>query len=109
MSQSDEKPLPEHTETRIIRERTAPGPHREQVSPIYMASSFTFPDAETARAVFMGEQPGYTYTRWENPNTDELVMRMCALEGAEAGIPMASGMAAIFSVLAGLLNSGDHR
>ena len=97
-----------HIETQIIRRRTAAGPHREQVTPIYLASGFTFPDAETARAVYSGEKPGYVYSRWDNPNKDELVARMCALEGAEAGIPMASGMAAIFSVLAGLLNSGDH-
>lgn len=95
-------------ETAVIRARAAAGPHREQVSPIYMASGFTFDSAEQARAVYAGEEPGYVYTRWDNPNTDELVMRMCALEGAEAGIPVASGMAAIFTVLAGLLNSGDH-
>lgn len=99
---------PSHIETRLIRERTATGPHREQVTPIYMASGFTFPDAETARSVYGGEKPGYVYTRWDNPNNDELVARMRALEGAEAGIPVASGMAAIFTVLAGLLNSGDH-
>lgn len=98
----------EHVETQVIRRRTAAGPHREQVTPIYMASGFTFPDAETARAVYMGEQPGYVYTRWDNPNNDELVARLCALEGAESGLPMASGMAAIFTVLAGLLNTGDH-
>ena len=104
-----EEPLAEpHIETMVIRERTAAGPHREQVTPLYMASGFTFPDAETARAVYAGEQPGYVYSRWDNPNNDELVARMCALEGADAGLPMASGMAAIFSVLAGLLNSGDH-
>lgn len=106
--QSDENKEQPHLETRIIRQRTAAGPHREQVTPIYMASAFTFPDAESARAVYAGEQPGYVYTRWDNPNNDELVARMCALEGAEAGLPMASGMAAIFTVLAGLLNSGDH-
>jgi O-succinylhomoserine sulfhydrylase len=78
------------------------------VTPIYMASGFTFDSAEQARAVYAGEEPGYVYTRWENPNSDELVARMCALEGAEAGLPVASGMAAIFTVLAGLLNSGDH-
>ena len=97
-----------HSDTRVIHERAAAGPHREQVTPLYMASGFTFPDAETARAVYMGEQPGYVYTRWENPNNDELISRLCALEGAEAGIAVASGMAAIFTVLAGLLNSGDH-
>ena len=97
-----------HIETRIIHERTAAGPHREQVTPLYMASGFTFPDAETARAVYSGEQSGYVYSRWENPNNDELIARLCVLESAEAGITTASGMAAVFSVLAGLLNSGDH-
>jgi O-succinylhomoserine sulfhydrylase len=97
-----------HIDTRVIRGRAAAGLHREQVTPIYMSSGFTFDSAEQARAVYAGEQPGYVYTRWENPNTDELVERLCVMEGAEAGIPVASGMAAIFTVLAGLLNSGDH-
>ncbi|CUS04848.2 O-succinylhomoserine sulfhydrylase [Candidatus Promineifilum breve] len=97
-----------HIETQLIRRRTAAGPHREQVTPLYMASGFTFPDAATARAVYAGEQPGYVYSRWEHPNGDELIDRLCALEGADAGIAMASGMAALFTALAGLLNSGDH-
>jgi O-succinylhomoserine sulfhydrylase len=33
---------------------------------------------------------------------------MCLLEGAEAGLALASGMSAVFSAVAGLLNSGDH-
>lgn len=98
----------DHSETRIIRTRIPASDNREAVTPIYMASGFTFDDAEQARAVYSGEQPGYVYSRWENPNTDELVARLCVLEEAEAGIAVASGMAAIFTVLAGLLNSGDH-
>lgn len=98
----------QHVETQLIRRRMAAGPHREQVTPLYLASGFTFPDAETARAVYSGEQPGYVYSRWETPNGDELIDRLCVLEGAEAGLATASGMAAIFTVLAGLLNSGDH-
>ncbi len=98
----------DHIETRIIRTRTPASANHEAIAPIYMASGFTFDDAEQARAVYSGEQPGYVYTRWENPNSDELVARLCVLEDADAGIAVASGMAAIFTVLAGLLNSGDH-
>lgn len=105
---SNETPPTDHIDTRIIHERTAVGPHREQVTPLYLTSGFTFPDAELARAVFVGEKPGYIYGRFENPNTDELVARLCLLEEAEAGLPTASGMAAMFTILAGLLNSGDH-
>ena len=99
---------PPRTETRIIRTRARASQHREQVTPIYMASGFTFDSAEQARAVYGGEQPGFVYTRWDNPNSAELTARLCELEGAEAGLPMASGMAALFTILAGLLNSGDH-
>ena len=105
---AEQQPQSQHVETQVIRRRTAAGPLREQVTPLYMASGFTFPDAATARAVYAGEQPGYVYSRWETPNGDELIDRMRVLEGAEAGIAMASGMAALFTVLAGLLNSGDH-
>ncbi len=97
-----------HLETDLIRQQVTPSGHREHVSAIYMTSSFTFADAEQARAVFAQEAPGQIYTRYNNPNNDEFVARMCRLEGAEAGIAMASGMAAIFAVLAGLLNRGDH-
>ncbi len=98
----------QHPETRVIHERLAATPHHEQVTPIYMTSGFLFPSAEQARVVYAGEEPGYVYSRWENPNSDELVARMCALEGAEGGIAAASGMAAVFVALAGLLNNGDH-
>jgi len=37
-----------------------------------------------------------------------LVEKMCLLEGAEAGTTFATGMSAIFSTFAALLNSGDH-
>jgi O-succinylhomoserine sulfhydrylase len=106
--QPDHTPHQEHLETRVIHERVAATPHHEQVTPIYMTSGFLFQSAEQARAVYAGEEPGYVYSRWENPNTDELVARMGALEGAEAGIATSSGMSAVFTALAGLLNSGDH-
>ncbi len=98
----------QHLETAIIRARVAASENREQVTPIYVTSGFNFEDAEQARAVYAGERAGYVYSRWESPNSDELVMRICILEGAEAGLTTGSGMSAIFTILAGLLNSGDH-
>lgn len=95
-------------ETSIIRTRAAASGHNEQVTPIYLTSGFNFENAEQARAVYAGEEPGYLYSRWKNPNNDELIARLCVLEGAEDGLTAASGMAAVFTILAGLLNSGDH-
>ena len=97
-----------HLETEIIRTRVAQSVHSEQITPIYMSSGFNFESAEMARAVYAGEQPGYVYSRWKNPNNDELIARICLLEGAEAGMSASSGMAAIFTIFTALLNSGDH-
>ncbi|MFO7682066.1 MAG: aminotransferase class I/II-fold pyridoxal phosphate-dependent enzyme [Chloroflexota bacterium] len=95
-------------ETAVIRSQTPSSSHREHASSIYMTSSYTFESAEHARALFAKEVEGQIYTRYGNPNTDEFIEKMCLLEGAQAGLALASGMAAVFSALAGLLNSGDH-
>lgn len=96
-----------HFETQAIRlqhERS----EREHSVPLYLTSSFVFEDAEQARALFADEVPGNIYTRFSNPNTNELIEKMCALEGTEDGIATASGMAAMFTSMAALLHSGDH-
>ncbi len=67
-----------------------------------------FEDAEQARALFADEIKGNIYTRFSNPNNNEFVEKMCLLEGCEDGIATASGMAAVFVSMAGLLRSGDH-
>ena len=95
-------------ETALIRTQVEPVGQREHGSAIYMTSSFTFNNAEQARALFANEEDGNIYSRYGNPNTNVFVEKLCLLEGAEAGIATASGMAAMFGVLAGLLNQGDH-
>ena len=97
-----------HFETRAIRTQSERSPYREHTSPIYMTSSFTFDDAEQARALFNDEREGNIYTRFSNPNNNELIEKLCLLEGTEDGVPTASGMAAMFSSMAALLKSGDH-
>ncbi len=101
-----ERPL--HPATQAIRIRMEPTAAREHSAPLYLTSSFTFDSAEHARALFADEVTGNVYSRYSNPNTDEFVARLCALEGAEDGIATASGMAAVFASLGGLLSAGDH-
>lgn len=98
----------QHDETAAIRTKTESSGHREHVSPIYLTSSFTFEDAEHGRALFAREVPGNIYSRFTNPSVDEFVEKVCLLEGADAGVALASGMSAVFTTMAGLLNSGDH-
>lgn len=97
-----------HFETKAIRNQTERSPFREHSAPLYMTSSFTFDDAEQARALFADEQEGNIYTRFSNPNNTEFIDKLCALEETEDGIATASGMAAMFASMAGLLQSGDH-
>jgi len=95
-------------ETKAIRNQLERSQYKEHSTPLYLTSSFVFDDDEDLRAAFAGEKQRTIYSRFTNPNTDEFVNKMCALEGAEAGVSFASGMGAVFSTFAALLNSGDH-
>lgn len=80
----------------------------EHSTPLYLTSSFTFEDAESMRAAFADETDDNIYSRFSNPNVQEFVDKMCALEGAEAGFATASGMSAVFASFMALLKNGDH-
>jgi len=67
-----------------------------------------FEDAEDMRASFAEEKDRNIYSRYSNPNSSEFIEKVCQMEGAENGFAFASGMAAVFSTLAALLDSGDH-
>ena len=95
-------------ETAAIRIQAPRSAAREHAVPLFLTSSFTFDDAEQARALFAEEVPGPVYSRYSNPNTDEFVAKLCALEGAEDGLATASGMAAVFVAIASLVSAGDH-
>ncbi len=76
-------------------------------APIHMASTFRFQNADEAADAFEAEDRPI-YTRWGNPNLSQLEEKVAALEGAEAGLAAASGMAAISTALFTLLREGDH-
>ena len=95
-------------ETKAIRTQMERSQNLEHSSPIYMTSSFVFEDAEDMRASFAEEKERNIYSRYSNPNSSELIDRVCQMEGAESGFAYASGMAAVFSTLAALLDAGDH-
>ncbi|MCW7463469.1 trans-sulfuration enzyme family protein [Leptospira limi] len=98
----------EHFETEAIRIQTKRTGEKEHSTPLFLTSSFVFDDAEHARALFAEEVTGNQYTRFSNPNTTELIEKLCALEHTEDGIATASGMSAVFTSIFGLVKSGDH-
>ena len=95
-------------ETEAIRTQLERTEFLEHTSPLYLTSSFIFEDAEDMRASFTEEKERNIYSRFTNPNTSEFVEKVCKMEGAESGYAFATGMAAIFSTFAALLESGDH-
>ncbi|MEO6904129.1 MAG: aminotransferase class I/II-fold pyridoxal phosphate-dependent enzyme [Bacteroidia bacterium] len=95
-------------ETIAIRTQINKTYNKEHAAPLYLTSSFTYDDAEEMRAVFADEKEGNIYSRFINPNSTELIDKMCLLENAEAGYATASGMAAVFASFMALLKSGDH-
>ena len=95
-------------ETEAIRTQTERTQFSEHSTPLYLTSSFVFDDAEDMRSSFAEEKERNLYSRFTNPNTTEFVDKIVAMEGAEAGYAFATGMSAIFSSFAALLNAGDH-
>lgn len=95
-------------ETQAIRMQLERTQYLEHSVPLYLTSSFIFEDAEDMRASFAEEKERNIYSRFSNPNTSEFVEKIRLMEGAEDGYAFATGMAAVYSTFAALLNSGDH-
>ena len=76
--------------------------------PIYQSTAYVFKDADHAADLFSLAEPGYIYTRLNNPTNDVLEQRLAALEGGIAAVSTASGTAAISTALMVLLKAGDH-
>jgi methionine-gamma-lyase len=95
--------------TRAIHHGYNPLDHQGALTPpLHLTSTFAFDSAEAGGEMFAGERPGYIYSRISNPTLDLLEQRIAVLEGAEAGLALASGMGAITAALWTLLSPGDE-
>ena len=77
-------------------------------TPIYQSTTFVSVNSDEMAAVYGEEKPGFMYTRYGNPTIKALEDKVAALEGGEAGLATASGMAAISSAVLGFIKAGDH-
>jgi methionine-gamma-lyase len=93
-------------------------PNYAHLTPIYTSSTYVFDEAEQGMRRFSGEEPGYIYARWGNPNLTEAEEKIAAMESFgvmdEFGEPLkvkgilhASGMAAISTLFLSTLKKGD--
>lgn len=113
---------PKHGISTLVT-HVAEGHHElhSHVSPIYQTSTFSFPDVATGSGIFKGEEPGYIYTRMNNPNQVNLAQKIAVLEGLDllrqqpdkpaeelvAGLVFASGMAAVTASVLARAKAGD--
>jgi methionine-gamma-lyase len=75
---------------------------------ISRTSNFTFSSTQEMKEWAEGKNTAYIYTRYGNPTLTVAEGKIAALEGAEAAVVTASGMAAISSALFGALKQGDE-
>ncbi len=95
-------------ETLAVRMAVERSQYGENSEALFLTTGFVQPSAAASAARFGGEEDGYTYGRSGNPTVTSLELRLAAMEGAEACMATASGMAAIMLMCFSLLKAGDH-
>lgn len=76
--------------------------------PIYATSTFAVADAAELGELLEFARPGHSYSRYSNPTHEALELALAELEGADAGLATASGMAAIHGAIVAFLGAGDE-
>src|SRR6187402_344737 len=95
-------------ETRLVHSGALRSQFNETSEALFLTQGFIYETAEQCEARFKGEDPGFIYARFSNPNISMFESRMIDLEGAEAGRATATGMAAVTAAILAPLRIGDH-
>src|SRR5215213_5973206 len=85
-----------------------PPDNRPLVAPIYQSVKFTFDSVAESQRQSRGEREGFQYSRVSNPTLRQLELTLAQLQGREACLLTASGMAAVNLAVMGLCRQGDH-
>jgi cystathionine beta-lyase/cystathionine gamma-synthase len=100
--------------TRAVHLPPAPVPAQRPLgTPVYRTAAFAFESSAQYAAVLADTEPGYSYSRIDNPTVDAFATAVAALEGANLPGPVAaqafaSGMAAISDVFLTFASAGAH-
>lgn len=95
-------------ETLAIRAGYERTHEQENSEALFPTSSYVYESAQQAADRFSGEVPGNVYSRFTNPTVRTFENKLALLEGGEACVATASGMAAILACFMGTLSAGDH-
>ena len=85
-----------------------PGNGEPRNIPIIQSTTFRYETSEDMGKLFDLEASGYFYTRLQNPTSDAVAARLCALEGGSAAMLLSSGQAASFFSIFNIASAGDH-
>lgn len=95
--------------TRLVHVGEQPDPATGAViPPIHQSTTFAFPDNQSMLDLMEGRQSGYIYTRYGNPNYTMVEAKLADLEGGEAALVLATGMAATSTAILSTCRAGDH-
>jgi O-succinylhomoserine sulfhydrylase len=95
-------------ETRLVHSGNLRSQFNETSEALFLTQGFVYDTAEQCEARFKGDDPGFIYSRFSNPNISMFERRMVELEGAEAARATATGMAAVTTAILAPLKAGDH-
>ena len=95
-------------ETKLVHAGALRSQYGETSEALFLTQGFIYDSAEQCEARFKGEDPGFLYSRFSNPNISMFERRMIELEGAEAARATATGMAAVTTAILAPLRAGDH-
>src|SRR3954466_12570213 len=95
-------------ETRLVHSGTLRSEYGETSEALFLTQGFVYDSAEQCEARFKGDEAGFLYSRFSNPNVTMFERRMIELEGAGAARATATGMAAVTTAILAPLKAGDH-
>lgn len=94
--------------TKCIHEGWQPKRGEPRQLPIYQSTTFQYETSDEMGKLFDLEAEGYFYTRLQNPTSDLVAKKICALENGYAAMLTSSGQAANFYALFNICEAGDH-
>ncbi|MEE1355950.1 MAG: PLP-dependent transferase, partial [Clostridia bacterium] len=95
-------------DTNALHAGYTPANGEPRVLPIVQSTTFKYTSSDEMGKLFDLEASGYFYTRLQNPTTDSVAAKICALEGGAAAMLTSSGQAATFFALFNICSAGDH-
>lgn len=95
-------------DTNCLHAGYRPGNGEPRNIPIIQSTTFRYETSEDMGRLFDLEASGYFYTRLQNPTSDAVAARLCALEGGTAAMLLSSGQAANFFAVFNIASAGDH-